>query len=122
MSEADLKSDTEDGDELEIVAKVYEKMGDDECDCWKQSHILVDLHNNADDAGKTLIDDTLRCLSGYGLATLLRMAREPEYNGDIFGDDADVAQKSTLVRDKADIKNMIAALQREADIAASRGQ
>lgn len=72
--------DNEWSDEIPVVDIAIQEATSDGNDTHKESSRLIAIYNSADDAGKVLIDEVLRCVCGWTLPTLHRMATEEGYN------------------------------------------
>jgi len=61
-----------------ILGRVLHAMQTDDEDPSKQSRKLRALYEEADEAGKKLLDDALICLCGWSLATLIQRTDDGE--------------------------------------------
>lgn len=64
---------------MTLIERITEKMyTDDENFAEKQSELLIEAYETADQAGKALLDTAFICLCGYSLTTMLARVDDPE--------------------------------------------
>jgi hypothetical protein len=68
---------------MNLIERITQEMADDDDNLTKQSELLAETYESADDAGKKLLDDAFVCLCGWRMKTLLeRQAEDPDGDDD----------------------------------------
>ena len=77
---------------MNLIERVTREMADDDDNMTKQSELLAEAYERADDAGKKLLDDAFVCLCGWSMKTLLERQAEDPDTDDEDDDEDDTAE------------------------------